>query len=650
VADPRRGDRGAVRAAVWPAVLFCALAAAGCSVEIGFQAPTNGQAAASGTDSAPKEQPPKDEQPEKKDEETPKGQNESAAKSPHHQPRTLWQALHAYCCCLRSHLNGTAPPDEKENGSKEKDKENGGKKENNNKENNNKESSNKKDAGGGEEGQKNPPAAGDEQKAGGAGGQTKPSGNGKGAATEKQGQPGEKNPPAAGDQEKVKNGKDKGNGEGDKDEKEKKDKDEEEKKDEEKKDEETWYSAHAQATLVTQKHGEFNSPYIGPHSLLPVEPARTSVTGTVFLDVRVWQDGGNSSELVFNPEVAGGLGFSGVQGVAGFPNGEITRVGTPEPTPYIARLFWRQTCCLGDETEKVEDEANQIAGTRPVDRLTLVVGKLAATDVVDDNRYSHDPRTQFLDWSIMYNSAWDYPANVRGYTYGIALDYNQKVWAWRYGIFAEPEVANGAPLDPRFVKANGQVTEWELRYTANGGPGKVRLLAYLNHAHMGDYREAIVAMPVNPNITLTERYRFKYGFGLNWEQELTRDLGVFSRLGWNDGHTESWAFTEVDRTAVLGLALKGRCWCRPDDVVGLAGVLNGISEDHRDYLAAGGLGFILGDGRLRYGPEEILETYYNFQVRKGIFVTAAFQEVNHPAYNVDRGPVSIGTLRVHLEY
>jgi high affinity Mn2+ porin len=250
---------------------------------------------------------------------------------------------------------------------------------------------------------------------------------------------------------------------------------------------------------------------------------------------------------------------------------------------------------------------------------------------------------------MIYNGAWDYPANVRGYTYGFAVDYNRKDWAWRYGIFAEPEFANSAPLDPHFLKANGQVTEWLGRYKINEHPGNVRVLAYLNHAHMGDYLEALTEMPVKPNVMATAAYRFKYGFGLSWDQEITKDLGVWSRLGWNDGHTETWAFTPIDRTAVLGLALKGRCWCRPDDVVGLAGCVNGLAKDHHEYLAAGGLDFNIGDGKLRYAPEEILEFYYNYQVLKGIFVTFDFQEVNHPAYNADRGPVSIFTVRAHIE-
>jgi high affinity Mn2+ porin len=381
-----------------------------------------------------------------------------------------------------------------------------------------------------------------------------------------------------------------------------------------------------------------------------VERAATSVTGTLFLDARLWESDSWSGELVFNPELAGGQGLSGVEGIAGFPNGEITRVGEVEPTPYFARLFLRQTWGFGGEQEKVEDEANQIAGTRDVNRVTLSVGKFSATDLVDDNRYSHDPRTQFLPWSIMYNGAWDYPANVRGYTYGIGMDYNTKYWAVRYGIFAEPLFANAAPLDPKFLKANGQVLEWEGRYNLDEHPGKLRLLAYLNRAHMGDYREALEQMPINPDVTLTAAYRFKYGFGLSWEQELTKNLGLFARLGWDDGHTETWAFTAIDRLAEIGVLLKGTRWCRPNDAIGLAGCINGLSGDHRNYLGAGGLDYIIGDGQLRYGPEEILDFFYSVGIVKGINVTFDFQEVNHPAYNRDRGPVSIYTLRVHTEF
>jgi high affinity Mn2+ porin len=366
--------------------------------------------------------------------------------------------------------------------------------------------------------------------------------------------------------------------------------------------------------------------------------------------MRLFECGHSSTELVFDPEIAGGTGFSNSSGIAGFPNGEITRVGIPDPTPYIARLFVRQTWGLGGEQETVEDAPNLIAGKRDVDRIELAVGKFSATDYADDNKYSHDPRTQFLPWSFMYNGAWDYPANVRGYTYGVEIEMIRKEWTLSYGIVAEPEVANGAALDPHFTKAFGQFVEYERRYKVNEHPGAIRFLGYLNRAHMGDYAEALAAMPVNPNITLTRDYRFKYGFGLSWDQEITKTLGVWSRLGWNDGHTESWAFTAIDRLFDIGLLLKGKCWCRPNDAVGLAFGINGLEGSHRNYLAAGGLDFIIGDGALNYGPEEIFEAFYNLEIRKGIYVTTDFQEVNHPAYNRDRGPVSIVSLRVHLEY
>jgi high affinity Mn2+ porin len=343
-------------------------------------------------------------------------------------------------------------------------------------------------------------------------------------------------------------------------------------------------------------------------------------------------------------------GLAAPAGIANFPNGEITRVGVPDPTPYIARLYLRQTFGFGGEQEKVEDLPNQVAGKRDIDRLTLTLGKFSATDLVDNNRYSHDPRTQFLPWSIMYNGAWDYPANVRGYTYGIGIDYNRKNWALRYGIFQEPEFANSAPLDSRILKANGQVVEWEGRYSLNEHPGVLRLLAYLNRAHMGEYSQALLEMPVDPNVATTRAYRIKYGFGLNWEQEVTKDLGLFARLGWNDGHSESWAFTAVDRLAEIGTLFDGRCWCRPNDQVGLAVAACGLAKIHHEYLAAGGLDFIIGDGALNYGREWVMEAYYNAAVIKGINVTLDFQEVVNPAYNRDRGPVSIGALRVHYEF
>jgi high affinity Mn2+ porin len=409
---------------------------------------------------------------------------------------------------------------------------------------------------------------------------------------------------------------------------------------------EEWYSIYGQGTLIGQGNWKFRSPYEGPNSLLPLLNYRTTETATLFLTTRLWP----GAQFIFNPEIAGGEGLAGTMGLAGFPNGEATRVGVPQPTPYFARVYLRQTFSLDGDWEKVESGPNQLAGYRDIDRITVSIGKFSATDFFDDNRYSHDPRSQFLNWSLMYNGAWDYPANVRGYTYGGVMDFNTRFLAFRYGIFAEPSVANGAPFDPHLLKANGHILEVDGRYGLEDHPGVLRLWGYLNHAHMGKYRDALQEMPINPDITQTRAYRIKYGFGLSWEQELTRDLGVFVRAGWNDGQSESWAFTEIDRTLALGLALKGSAWHRPQDELGVAAVANGLSNAHSEYLAAGGLGFIIGDGQLHYAPEEILELYYNWEVKKGINVSADFQGVNHPAYNQDRGPVAIVALRVHFAY
>jgi high affinity Mn2+ porin len=417
------------------------------------------------------------------------------------------------------------------------------------------------------------------------------------------------------------------------------------------KKEASWYSAHVQGTVVTQVHNVFPSPFIGPNSLRPVEPGANTMTGTVYFAARLLESERNDTQVIFNPEVAAGGGFSRTLGVAGFPNGEATRVGVPNPTPYVARLYVRQTFGFGGEREWAPDDDNEVAGYRDVRRLAVIFGKLAAPDLVDDNRFAHDPRTEFLNWALVYNGAWDYPANVRGYTYCVALDYNHSEnLSFAYGIFTEPKVAQGAAFDWNILKAQGHVAEMENRYEIIGRPGAIRWLAFLNHAHMGNYNEALQLMPVNPDITKTRSYRYKYGFGVSFDQIVRDDVGVFGRLGWNDGHSESWAFTEIDRTASAGVVMSGRRWCRPDDRIDIAGILNGISGPHRHYLAAGGIGFMIGDGRLKYGPEEILEMYYAFHVANGIVVTLDFQEIGNPAYNTERGPVAVGSVRVHWDH
>lgn len=415
-----------------------------------------------------------------------------------------------------------------------------------------------------------------------------------------------------------------------------------------------WYSIHGQSTVIPQGNLPFRSPYQGAFSLDPSNKYRATATATLSLAARLFSGG----EVIFNPEMAAGGGIgnpsNGTVGFGGFPNGEATRTGNPLPTPYIARLLWKQTIGLGGPQEKIEEGPNEVGGMVDVHRITIRLGKMSAGDLFDDNAYSHDPRTQFMNWGLMYNGAWDYPANVRGYTYGGGIEWNRTDWSFRYGILAEPAEANGAPFDPRILKANGNTFEVERRYKVGDRPGSTAVLTYLNNAHMGDYRLALATAALQPNgvpdITATRDYRIKYGFGMTVEQELTNDIGLFGRLGWNDGRTETWAFTEIDRTASVGIQIKGTRWARPDDRLGFAVLVNGLSAAHRDYLAAGGVGFIVGDGRLNYGTEQVFETYYNCQLKKGMVLGIGFTGVNHPGYNRDRGPVAIGTVRMHYEF
>jgi high affinity Mn2+ porin len=274
------------------------------------------------------------------------------------------------------------------------------------------------------------------------------------------------------------------------------------------------------------------------------------------------------------------------------------------------------------------------------------VGKLSAKDIFDNNSYANDPRTQFMSWALMANEAWDYPADSLGYITGFAAELNQHHWAIRYGFFQMPSTANGIAIDQHFLEAWGMVTEFERRHTVNGHPGTVRLLAYLNSAHMGNYQEAIDG-PHPANIDAMQAYRYKYGFGLNVEQEIIKNVGAFARLGWSDGQNESWTFADVDRTASLGLSIKGEFWGRANDTVGLAGIINGISSVHSEFFADGGLGILAGDGNLTYGWEKIVETYYDFQIWKTLHGALDYQFISDPAYNQARGPVSVLGARLH---
>ena len=406
------------------------------------------------------------------------------------------------------------------------------------------------------------------------------------------------------------------------------------------------WNLHFQTTGIEQAHGPFHSPYDGQLSLRSKWEAEPSLTATIYFGLRLW----SSAALYFDGELAGGKGLSGASGLAGVTNGEITRVGTPVPKPYVARAYLQQTFGLGaGKPDRIEDDENQLAGEQQPRRYTFSGGKFSAEDFFDNNTYSHDPRTQFMNWTLMYNGAWDYPADVRGYTWGMVHEVVFDSWSVRGGGLLEPRAANGPKLDLRLANDHAEVLEIEHRHSFRGGAGVVRALVFGNHADMGTYREALKRSPVDPSILSTRRLgTVKYGFGLNLEQALGAEIGVFARLGWNDGRTESWAFTEVDRTASGGVSLKGAAWGRERDTVGAAMVFNGISGDHASYLAAGGVGFLIGDGRLNYGVESILETYYAWAVTRVAVLSFDLQEVSHPGYNRDRGPVAVYALRLHI--
>jgi high affinity Mn2+ porin len=406
------------------------------------------------------------------------------------------------------------------------------------------------------------------------------------------------------------------------------------------------WSVHTQATVIEQWHYGFPSPYEGPNSFMSGAESDYTFSASLFLGHRLWTGAG----IYYDPEFFQGHGLSDTLGIAGFPNGEAIKSGFPHVHYNTSRLFLRQTFGFGGGTEKIEDDADQLAGEEDINRLTLTVGKFAANDYFDDNADSHDARTQFLNWALLESGAWDAPGDVRGFTVGGVAEWHTQGGALRYGIFMEPRETNSASLDPHITRAFGQILEYDLPYKLGGGlTGTLRPFVYWNRANMGSFSVAD-ALPSGPDISATRTYRSKEGLGLSWDQGLTANLSVFARLSWNDARTEEIAYSEIDRSAASGLSLAGSGWGRKDDVAGLAVAIDGLAPDHQQYLAAGGTGFILGDGGLNYGPEEILESYYSFQVTKWFSLSPDFQYIEHPGYNRDRGGVSVYAVRAHVEF
>jgi high affinity Mn2+ porin len=403
-----------------------------------------------------------------------------------------------------------------------------------------------------------------------------------------------------------------------------------------------------------QGHPTFNAPYTGDNSLSNEKENAFSVTSTLFLGRKLWK----GASFYFNPEVAGGKGIGSALGIAGFTNGECFRIGDPSPALYIARSFLRQHIAIGESHHySAEAYVNQLEGEQiPASRITITAGRFSITDIYDCNSYSHDPRTQFMNWGLMINGAWDYPANTRGYTYGIVLELIKPTWAVRVSETMVPEKANGSVMDQNISKARGETIELEKDFKIKGHPGAIRVLAFRNLSRAGNYENAIDQYKARTDTTLNVNTLMmyggqKYGFAINAEQELTNDIGVFGRASWNDGKTATWVFTEIDQSASIGFNIKGTKWKRPNDIIGLAGLINGISDHHWNFLNYGGYGFIIGDGKLpHYDTETIGEIYYSLQINKSLRLSVDYQYVQNPAYNRDRGPVNVWGIRGHVEF
>jgi high affinity Mn2+ porin len=402
-----------------------------------------------------------------------------------------------------------------------------------------------------------------------------------------------------------------------------------------------------QTTFTEQGEAAFRSPYRGPNSLDPAARGQETFDATLYGGVRLWK----GAQAWVDGEVDQGFGLSNTLGLAGFSSGEAYKVGASTPYTKIQRLFFQQTIDLGGEVQKVDAGQNQMAQAYTANRLVLWLGKMSVGDVFDNNQYTLDPRLYFLNWSVINAASFDYAANAWGYTDGVAAEWYQGPWTARLGLYDMSTVPNGEQIDPKFDEFQ-IVVEGERRYTVFGQPGVIKLTAYDSRARMGDFADAIrlaEATDTAPSVLAVRQYRGHAGISYNWAQQINTELGVFSRLGGADGHQQSYEFTDVDNTFSLGAALTGQRWKRPDDTVGVAFVTNGISKDFQAYLNDGGLGILVGDGKLPHpGREDIVETYYSYAAAKWAKITFDYQFVENPAYNSDRGPVSIFGVRLHL--
>ena len=414
----------------------------------------------------------------------------------------------------------------------------------------------------------------------------------------------------------------------------------------------TKYWISGQMNWIGQGHGAFPAEYSGPNSLKNTSEFAVSEVVTLYTGYEATQN----LQVLVDIEEAGGKGISSALGLAGFTNLDVVRNPYLGGSPYLARALVRYTIPLGGGETELERSWLNLATRAPSRRLEIVAGKLSLPDFFDANDVGSDSHLQFMNWTDDQNGAWDYAANTRGYTDGAVLQYFAPGWVVRFGEALMPKTANGIFLDADIARAHADNFEFELHPHPFGRHSTVvRLLSYVNHANMGSYRRAVdnfrAGLVSVPDITTVRRQgRKKYGFGLNLQQGLPHNFEAYSRWGWSDGRNESFAYTEVDRTAAAGIDLRGNGWRRRLDRIGAAFVVNGLSGDHREYLALGGLGFLLGDGKLNYGTERIFEAYYTAHLWRGFWGSLDLQHVRDPGYNRDRGPVTVPSMRLHVDF
>ena len=411
-----------------------------------------------------------------------------------------------------------------------------------------------------------------------------------------------------------------------------------------------WLSG--QMNFIFQAHGDFPALYKGPNSLKSTSEHALSRVLTLYTGLRL----ASKTELLFDVESTGGRGIGDALGLAGFTNVDVVRNPDLGPKPYVARIMLHHTIALSKDQHEQEQTPFSFAKQVPKKRIEIRVGKLSAADFFDTNEVGGDSHLQFTNWTTVNNGAYDYAADTRGYTYGVIIEYQQPRAGVRFGEMQMPKVANGINLDWDLRRAHAENVEFEFRPSLlRSQATELRFLSYRNAANMGDYREAIAAFKngsdPTPDITAHRHQNtLKYGFGFNAEQEFPAHLRVFLRTGWNEGQHESFAYTEVNNTISFGIDLGGDRWHRTIDKIGSAFVSNGLSSEHAEYLRLGGSGFLLGDGTLRYGREDIWETYYTAHLWRGVFASGEIQFIANPGYNQDRGPVWVPGLRLHVDF